>query len=91
MGEQVLVGDRTAGQNSVADSGRQFRRLAVRTWLHPRAFWIAALLIALLQVTKIPAGGVTAYWLGGATAVVVLGGVFWGAVGTFLYNRFHKR
>ena len=63
----------------------------MRKWLHPRAFWLAALLILILQFTKVPPNGVSAEWLGAATGAVLGGGAFWGAVGTFVYNRFYKR
>ena len=63
----------------------------MRKWLHPRAFLLSALLIAVLQTTKVPVSGITAEWLGTATVTVFLGGIFWGVIGTYLYNRFYKR
>lgn len=63
----------------------------MRKSLHPRAFWLSALLILVLQITKMPTSGITAEWLGATTGVVLVGGAFWGVVGTFVYDRFYKR
>lgn len=63
----------------------------MKTWLYPKAFLISAILMYVLQLSKLPSSGVTAEWQGAAVAVVLLGGVFWGVMATLVYNRFYKR
>lgn len=63
----------------------------MKNWLHPRAFWVWALLMLVLRLTRIPSSGVDSEWIGVTLVQVVMGGVFWGVVSTYLYNRFYKR
>jgi hypothetical protein len=63
----------------------------MRSWLHPRAFLTCALLMLVLRLTRIPTAGIDGEWLGATIAQVVLAGVFWGAIATYIYNRFYKR
>lgn len=62
----------------------------MRNWIHPRAFLCWALLIFVLRLTKIPEEGIAAEWIGATLFQMVVGGLFWGAISTYLYNRFNK-
>ena len=58
------------------------------TWLHPRAFLIAAVLMAIVQLGKFQNTEITPIAIFSAVIACLLGGVFWGAIGTYFYKRF---
>lgn len=50
----------------------------MKTWLHPKAFLIAAACSLVMQFSKLPSTGADAYWVGRALGGVIGGGLFWG-------------
>ncbi|SDH66275.1 hypothetical protein SAMN05216603_111166 [Pseudomonas benzenivorans] len=62
----------------------------MHTWLHPKAFWIAAVITAVSLLIKMPESGATAEWLVTTAIAVLIGGVFWGAIGTAIYNAGYR-
>jgi len=62
-----------------------------KTWLEPRAFVIAALLVAIAQYGKLMQSGISLRGIVIAIVACIFGGVFWGAIGTFFYNRSRRK
>jgi hypothetical protein len=62
-----------------------------KTWLEPRAFVIATLLMAIAQYGKIMQSGISIGGIVIAIVTCIFGGVFWGAIGTFFYNRSRRK
>jgi hypothetical protein len=58
-----------------------------KTWLDPRAFVVATLLMALVQTNKMMTSGFSLEAIIVAILSSIFGGVFWGAIGTYFYNR----
>lgn len=88
-----------AGADDVEGSDFRVRENALMTvgdspmfgWLNPKAFLIAAFITAVGLILKMPESGVTTEWIVTTAIAVVIGGVFWGAIGTAIYNSFKKR
>ena len=63
----------------------------MNSWLEPKAFWIAFSLTAFVQVSKIMNADIGSTDIIIAITTSVVGGVFWGAIGTYVYRRFYKK
>jgi hypothetical protein len=64
----------------------------MNVWLEPRAFWIAFSLMAFAQFSKVMQQ--TGWGIGEvilALTTSIIGGVFWGAIGTYVYRKFYKK
>lgn len=57
------------------------------SWLHMPYFWIASGLMAVVQFAKVLEGKEE---LLGAVLVIPFGGLFWGAVATFIAKKLGK-
>jgi len=64
---------------------------SAKTWLEPRAFWIAFGLMAIVQINKITKNGFHENEVASLILACIGGGLFWGAIGTFLFRRFYKK
>lgn len=62
-----------------------------KTWLDPRAFVFATLLMAFVQLGKLSKAAFTPEAIVSAVFTCFLGGVFWGAIGTYIYNRSRRQ
>jgi len=63
----------------------------MKTWLIPRAFWIAFVFMAFAQFSKVLKTGVDISEMLFALIASIFGGVFWGTIGTYIYRRFYKK
>lgn len=62
-----------------------------KAWLDPRAFVVAAVLMAVVQLRKLTEAAFTPEAIVIAIVTCFLGGVFWGAIGTYIYNRSRRQ
>lgn len=60
------------------------------TWIYPKAFWIATALILVVQIQKLIISGFSIVNVVQALTIAFFGGVFWGAIGTFIYKKMHS-
>lgn len=67
------------------------RGIGMKSWLEPKAFWIAFLVMAVLQVSANLEGEASFERILLALTTSVIGGVFWGAIGTYIYRRIRRR
>jgi hypothetical protein len=58
------------------------------TWLHPSYFLIALALMVILQINQFMEGKTT---LIESIFAVLFGGIFWGAIATFVKNKIGKK
>jgi len=58
------------------------------SWITWRAFFVAFCMVALAQSAKLFEAGFTIEGVLVALLASIIGGVFWGAIGLFLYRRF---
>ena len=59
----------------------------MKAWLHTPYFLVAACLMAIVQVDKLLDGKTT---LVGVILTVLVGGIFWGAIATFIAKKMGK-
>ena len=62
-----------------------------KSWLDPRAFVIATLLMAIVQFSKLVKSSFPPEAIVTAIVTCIFGGVFWGAIGTYFYNRSRRQ
>lgn len=60
-------------------------------WLNLKIFALALLLMTVQQTQKIQSAEITAEIFFQAMVVVLIGGFFWGIIGTFIYNHFYTK
>jgi len=63
----------------------------MKNWLIPRAFWIAFVLMAFAQFSKVLKTGGEISEVLFAFITCIFGGVFWGTIGTYIYRRFYTK
>lgn len=70
---------------------RPGKALPPKTWLDPRAFVIATVLMAVVQFGKLMETAFPPEALVTAIVTCLFGGIFWGAIGTYIYNRSRRQ
>lgn len=65
--------------------------MPMKAWLNWKAFFGAAVWMAVVQRAKLAKGGVGDGALIEAIMTVVFGGLFWGVIATYVDNRFYKK
>jgi len=63
----------------------------MKSWLNPKLFAGAVLLMTLQQALKLNNSEVSLELLATAALTVLLGGLFWGIIATFISIRFIKK
>ena len=63
----------------------------MNVWLEPRAFWIAFALMAFVQFSTVMQTGGSVGEVVLALTTSIFGGIFWGAIGTYVYRKFYKK